>query len=346
MKILYACSLTSERHHFDGERRKSTTIYELLKDKYKVTIVNFTKNKYLQMMKFIFCLIFVKYDFVFMAKAPSGGNIMLRAMRLLKYPRNKIAFYTYGRGFQGDFEKKVKYENINYAGTIVCEAESIKKEFINRGITTKIMVFPVVKHYFNIDVPSFEKKETLHGIFISRIVVEKGVLDLLKALEIVNNEKIKFTATFSGGWADKESIGALELAVKEKKYIKYLGETFSINNKEDYKFLASFDLHFFPTKFFHDCIPGSVVDSYIAGLPTISSEYACCREIMNDQVAFFYKFMSIDDLVIKLNYVYEHQEELYNKRINAKREAALYSDEYFITFFEQLLKINIFSTED
>ncbi len=340
-KILFACSLVSKKHHYDGERRKSTDILRVLKDKYKVTVCNFTKNSFIQLFKFIICTIFCRKKFIFIAKAPSGGNILLKILRLIKYNRNKIAFYTYGRGFQGEYESKVDLKNINYARFLICEAESVKKEMIERGVTCDVLVFPCLKHIFDIQIPPFEEKNVLEGVFISRIVEAKGLIDLVDVLGEINSQGIKIKATISGGWVEKPVEEYVMKAQESRKDIVYLGQSFTINTIEDYKFLSKFDFHFFPTKFFHDCIPGSAVDAFIAGLPTICSEYANAHEIFNDDVAYFFEFCSKDDFKKKLIYIYEHQKELYSKRVNCIKEAKKYSEESFAVFFAELLKKSI-----
>lgn len=336
-KILFACSLVSKKHHYDGERRKSTDILRVLKSKYSVTVCNFTKSRIIQLMKFVFGVIFCRKRFVFIAKAPSGGNILLKILRILKYKQNRIAFYTYGRGFQGDYENKVDLNNINYAGYLICEAESVKKEMLDRGVKCKLLVFPCLKHIFEINIPSYEKKEVLEGVFISRIVEAKGLIDLVDVLEEINSNGLKIKATISGGWVEKPVEEYVINAQQKRNDIIYLGQSFTINTQEDYSFLSKFDFHFFPTKFFHDCIPGSAVDAFIAGLPTICSKYANAYEIFNDNVAFFFDFCSKEDFKKQLLYVYNHQEELYEKRKRCILEAKKYSEESFAIFFDKLL---------
>lgn len=336
-KILFACSLVSKKHHYDGERRKSTDILRVLKKKYKVRVCNFTKNRIIQLTKFFLSVIFCRKRFVFIAKAPSGGNLLLKILKFVKYNRNQIAFYTYGRGFQGKFENMVDLNNINYSRYLICEAESVKKEMIDRGVKCKILVFPCLKHIFEISLPPFKKKEVLDGVYISRIVEEKGLIDLVDVLEEINSDGLKIKATISGGWVEKPVEEYVINAQQKRNDIVYLGQSFTINTQDDYNFLSKFDFHFFPTKFFHDCIPGSAVDAFIAGLPTICSKYANAFEIFNDNVAFFFEFCSKEDFKKQLLYMYNHQEELYEKRKKCILEAKKYSEESFDSFFDNLI---------
>ena len=336
-QIIFACSLVSKKHHFDGERRKSTDILKVLKQTYKVRVCNFTKNRIIQLFKFFVLTFFNRNRVVFIAKAPSGGNILLKILRLIKYPRQKICFYTYGRGFQGDYEEKVDLKNINYANVLICESNKVKQEMIDRNIACNIEVFPCLKHIFNIEIPPFENKKVIAGVFISRIVASKGILDMLDVLKEINSDGLKITTTISGGWVEKDVENKIIEQQKLRNDINYLGQSFTINTINDYTYLSKFDFHFFPTKFFHDCIPGSAIDAFIAGLPTITSNYENSREIFNDKVAYFFDFDSKASFKEKLLYMYNHQKELYEKRINCIMEAKKYSEEYFKEFFERLL---------
>lgn len=335
--IIFACSLVSKKHHYDGERRKSTDILRVLQQEYTVRVCNFTKNRFVQLFKFLMLALFNRKRAIFIAKAPSGGNILLKILRLIKYPRSKIGFYTYGRGFQGDYENKVDLKNINYANVLICESNKVKQEMIERNVTCNIEVFPCLKHIYHIDIPPFEKKRVLNGIYISRIVASKGILDMLDVLKEINQDGIKIRTTISGGWVEPDVEQVILEEEAKRRDIKYLGQSFTINTIDDYKFLSKFDFHFFPTKFFHDCIPGSAVDAFIAGLPTISSSYENAKEIFNDDVAYFFDFDSKESFKQKLLYIYNHQNELYNKRHNCILEAKKYSESRFKDFFSELL---------
>lgn len=338
--IIFACSLTSKKHHFDGERRKSQDILNVLKSVYKVSVCDFTKNRYIQIIKFIFLCFFNRKRFVFIAKAPTGGNIMLKILKKMKYPAEKIAFYLYGKGLMGGFyESRVDVNNLRYPKYLICESLFIKEDFIKRGfLEEQIKIFPCIKKIVEVNIPDFEKKEILSGIFISRIVKAKGVLDLLDALKIINKNKIKFKATISGGWPEPDTEEKIIEESKKRNDIVYLGQSFAINTKEDYDFLSSFDLHFFPTKFAHEGIPGSAIDAFIAGLPSLVSTYDCAREVFSNETAYFFEYDSVEDMVRQMDRIYSNQKELYLKRHNCLIEAKKYSERNFEIFIKDIIK--------
>ncbi|MDI9504343.1 MAG: glycosyltransferase [Bacillota bacterium] len=337
--IIFACSLTSKKHHFDGERRKSSDILDVLKKRYNVKVCNFTKNKYLQLIKFIFLVFFNRKRFVFIAKAPTGGNLLLKILRSIKYPQSLIAFYLYGKGLLGGyFESRVNIINLKYPDCLICESNFIKNDFIKRGFDEKkIKIFPCLKKKYNIDIPQYKKKDIILGVFISRIVEAKGVLDLIKALNIVNKNQTKYKVTISGGWPEIETEKKIIEEAKRRNDIEYLGQSFSLSEQKDYEFLSSFDIHFFPTKFPHEGIPGVAIDAFVAGLPTLTSSYDCANEVFSDETAFFFKYADLNDLVLKMNYLYENQEELYSKRANCLKEAKKYSEESFDIFISKII---------
>lgn len=338
--IIFACSLVNKKHHFDGERRKSSDILHCLNKIYKVKVCNFTKNKYLQTLKFIFLVFFKRTRFVFIAKAPTGGNFLLKILRKIKYPSKLICFYLYGKGLLGGyFESRVDVTNLKYAKYLICESNFIKQDFVKRGFSEdSILIFPCLKKIYDIDIPPYEQKETLLGIFISRIVEAKGVLDLIEALKIINKEKKKFVITISGGWPEKETEDKIIKECKMRDDLIYLGTKFSLNTQEDYRYLSSFDLHLFPTKFPHEGIPGVAIDSFVAGLPTLTSTYDCCREVFSDDTAFFFEYNSLDDLITQMVYIYSNQKLLYSKREKCLLAAKNYSEESFIIFIKQIIK--------
>ena len=128
-----------------------------------------------------------------------------------------------------------------------------------------------------------------------------------------------------------------EEEAKKYSFITYFGKTFHISGIESYERLQQYDLYTFPSHFFQECAPGSILDMFIAGVPTLSSLFPNALNVMNERNSYFFEFKNFDDLVAKLDYIYVHKEELNAKRIESNKEAHKYFPATFIKFVEDLL---------
>jgi glycosyltransferase involved in cell wall biosynthesis len=83
--------------------------------------------------------------------------------------------------------------------------------------------------------------------------------------------------------------------------ITYHGEI-KPNNKDEYEILSQYDIFIFPTEYQGECLPGALIDCYIAGLAVIASNWKYAKEYINDG---------------KNGYIFEYKnyEDMYNKTI-------------------------------
>lgn len=340
-KLLFIASLPSKKMNFDGERNKSKDVLFCLKKMgYKIDTINYTKNKYLQTIKLILKSIFVKYDLIFISKCVRGGSIALH--QILRFGRsfnkNNIFFYLIGNGFAGFENSKIYKDDMKKCRRVIVESISVQKSLEEDGINN-CAIFPCIKQEYHLDtfLKDYDNDEPLKAIFFSRIVKEKGVLDAIEAIRIVNSNGVKYILDIAGGYpSDDNTHEIVEELSKKYGYINYYGNKFMIENIDSYKRLQQYDIHIFPTHFIQECLPGSVVDMFIAGVPTLSSLFPNARNFMNDENSFFHRFNDIDDLVMALKHISNNKKDLNQKRINSSKEASKYFPDAFIGFLEQI----------
>ena len=342
-RILFIASLPSKKHHLDGERNKSGIVFECIRKMgFHVDSIDYTRNKYFQTLKLLFFAVFKTYDYVFISKCAVGGSVALHLILLFAKRKNKknIIFYLIGNGFKG-FENKIKHkEDFKQCYKMIVESQIVVDEMNNYGIGN-CAIFPCIKEIPNIDVleKHYSDDETLKLIFFSRITKNKGLSDAIEAVQTINKNQKKYTLDIAGG-----------VSIEEKQYeksviqicdsdpnINYFGESFFINGIDSYKRLQQYDLHIFPSRFFQECAPGSIIDMFIAGIPTISSEFENAHNILNKDNSYFFAFNNLEDLIEKLEYIYSHKQELNKKRSLSHLEANKYSDASFIHFLEGLI---------
>ena len=221
---------------------------------------------------------------------------------------------------------------------LIVESPEVKQQF-PADFHPKIGVFPCLKHIFPVpnDAP-YQHKDVLKLLFFSRVIKSKGVLEILDATIKANQTKVRFDLSIAGDiTAEPETDALIQAAAEKYPFIHFLGPFFTIQGKESYIRFSSYDLHVFPSQFFHECAPGSVIDSFIAGVPTLSSKFHSYENLLNPTFAYFVEKPVSANLVTALFSIYEDQEALWNKRKMCQAEASKYSFDAFLAFFKSLL---------
>ena len=352
MKILFLAAIATKRNHFDGEVNKSKDIYEALKTKYKVKSVNFIHRyrkipgyrwfvKFTQVFKMLWFALLVALwnpDYVFIAKAPYGAAMAIRFLKMVHYDFKKTIVYVYGLGLDEAYLELVKNkEDFKLVSHLIVENEAAAESF-EKFECKNLSYFPCIKKVYELpaDQP-FKEKETLSAIFFARLIEEKGLFLAIDAVKLVNGDSPakKYTLDIAGP-ADKETEKRILDSIKGHSEFHYYGKEFTITGIESYKRLQNYDLNVFPSWYHHECAPGSVVDMFIAGVPTVSSTFPGCYKMMDESSSYFVRQKNLYDLVARLEEIYTNQKEVYAKRSKCREASKLYSYDAFLKFFAGL----------
>lgn len=340
MKIVYLASIATKRQHFDGERNKSLDVLKALKTKYKRVKSFNLGNRYLQpfvMALWFLWIIFWKPDCVFIAKSPSGAGRALAYLRRLKFDMRKVVIYSYGLGIDGGFQRYIKDTSIfKEAGLIIAENTYSRESFEKHGCE-RLATFPCLKPSYTLPADGpFCQKKTLKSLFFARLTEDKGLFIAIESVIEVNERAgfEKFTLDIAGKPKDKETEDKIKSFSNKYGYIRYLGTSFTITGRESYLRLMTYDLNIFPSYYEHECAPGSVVDMFIAGIPTLSSDFDGSHIMLGDDCAYFAPQRDLDANIRVLETIYDHQEELHSKRESCRKRAPIYSYEEFLKVFD------------
>ena len=337
-KVLFISCLNTSKEKFDGERIKCTLIYESLKKFVNLSVINLSVHKIINTLAIFFKTLFgkKKYDYVVISKDAHGANIIQKILKLSRYPLNRVIYFEIGPFlYDRILNGSIKKETFTKDRLIVVETPSMKEELESLGFE-RISVFPNFKPI--IDVPFIEMKypkESLDLVFLSRIEEPKGIYDLIDCLSELNKDKIRFNLDVYGRpQSDVEEKRIREL---EQKYsfVQYFG-MMEVGSFESYRTLSRYDLHVFPTKY-REGFPGSIIDFFIAGVPTLSSSFARAHEILSNNDSIIYEQGNTDDLMAKLLDLYNNQYQLVKLRKNSYSVREKYSVEAFENYLQNLI---------
>lgn len=174
-------------------------------------------------------------------------------------------------------------------------------------------------------------KETVNLLFLSNMMSEKGVWDLLEACRILKEKGKAFCCDFVGKWSDITP-HIFETKVKEYKldtFVKAHGEKYGDGKKE---FLQKADIFVFPTYYHNECFPLVLLEAMEYELPCISTHEGGISDIIdNAYTGYVVEKQNPQEVVDKILFLIEHPEIRKEMGRNARMK---FVDKYTLEVFE------------
>ena len=178
-----------------------------------------------------------------------------------------------------------------YVETSTMEMKLVGQQFNN------VVVMPNFK---NLTVVSdnnlnFSHSEPYRLCTFSRVMKEKGIGDAIEVIKEINRKlnRVVYTLDIYGKIDSSQIEWFNNLQSTFPNYISYKGVIDfdkSVDTIKDYFALL------FPTHFFTEGIPGTIIDAYAAGVPVISAKWQSYADIIDDgQTGLCYEFDNIKE---------------------------------------------------
>lgn len=130
----------------------------------------------------------------------------------------------------------------------------------------------------------------------SRVMKEKGIEDAINIVCEINNiaGRTVYTLDIFGQIDPDYKERFEELRRNLPRYIQYKGV---VDYSKSVEVLKDYFILLFPTHFFTEGIPGTIIDAYAAGVPVIASNWESASEVIdNNETGFIYDFNNIEQL--------------------------------------------------
>lgn len=265
----------------------------------KVDSYGWKKNP-LRLMRKIRC-VFRSCDAIIMLPAQNGVKIFSPVLLFFKKVYHKKVFYDVIGGWLPDFLRKKRFLSIvlkNFNGVWV-ETKTMKQKLEKQGFKN-IFVVPNFKELQTLNAEDliYTQQEPFKLCTFSRVMKEKGIETAITAIKDVNKEKghTIYELDIYGQVESGQEEWFKKLQSNFPEYIHYKG---SIDSSESVNILKNYFAVLFPTHFYTEGIPGTVIDGYCAGVPVISSKWLSFSDVVDDKVTGYgYKFN--DENALKL----------------------------------------------
>lgn len=187
---------------------------------------------------------------------------------------------------------------------IYVETNTMKNKLEAMGFTN-IVLLPNCKELDVIQAEElvYVQKEPFKLCTFSRIMKEKGIEDAVNAVKAVNDAigRDVYTLDIYGQVDKEETDWFAKLQTKFPDYVKYKG---LVPFDKTTEVLKDYFLLLFPSRFYTEGIPGTIIDAYAAGVPVACSKWQSFADLVDDTVGYGYEFSSEEALENLLKKIY------------------------------------------
>lgn len=282
-----------------------------------VNTFNWKRNPFKLLMD---CFILAKEtDSIFVLPAHNGVKIFVPLFLCLKSFFHFKLYYVVIGGWLPDITiKNERLKNLlKRLDLIIVETRQLYEE-LDKQKFDNVFVIPNAKYIIPIEKSELKRNTSkpFKIVYFSRVMKEKGVEDIIRAVISVNTNRITPLCCLDiyGPIADdyKKKFGDIMDEVPD--FISYCG---CVNPRDSVNTLKEYDMQAFPTQFKTEGVPGSIVDSYAAGVPVLASRWNSFKDVVIDEkTGIGYKFNDYEDLCAQLNKIVESPEIIDKMRKN------------------------------
>ena len=166
---------------------------------------------------------------------------------------------------------------------------------------------------------------------------QKGIEDAINAVVAINEEenKTSYSLDIYGPIDPAETEWFEELMAKQPEYIKYMGV---VSQDQIVDTLSRYFALLFPTRFYTEGVPGTIIDAYASGLPVIVSKWQSYKDIVEEEVTgFAYEFGNTDEFEAILYHIIQNPSLINSLRENCREYAKRYSADEAIKILDERL---------
>lgn len=178
---------------------------------------------------------------------------------------------------------------------IYVETNTMRKALENKGFTN-IVVMQNCKELsiLSEDELVYQETKPFKICTFSRVMKRKGIEDLVEVVKKINAEKIRYELDIYGQIESQEIEWFENLKSDFTPEIKYCG---IVPFDKSVETLKNYYALVFPTKFFTEGVPGTIIDAYAAGIPVIASRWESFNDVVEDgKTGIGYTFDNTDEL--------------------------------------------------
>ncbi len=261
------------------------------------------KKVFFNLKKYYFSFKIIKSDIVY----ATIGQTFLGVLKfmpffiLAKISSKPIVIHIHGNNLRFQYQqlkgiKKILFKkNIQMASKAIVLSDSLKNNLTPFLNNKQINVLPnfIDPLFSDITEPIVLKKDftKLKIIFLSNLMTQKGIFELLKAFEILEKEKFSYQAVLVGQ-IDNSIKNSVLSQINKLKYTTYKGPLYNNDKKQ---ILLDSNLFILPS--YREGQPLSIFEAMITGNLIITTPQPGITDIFNPNEIFYIPAKNIEALV-------------------------------------------------
>ncbi len=231
------------------------------------------------MLQIFYHIFFRTYDNILISASSKSVYQLLRLLRHFPSLMRKTSYFVIGGYFPEAIEKGIyKADCYRKLKAVVLEGKILQEPLLKAGLTNTVII-PNFKFFPEVSLPE-RSSAVCRFVYLSKICREKGAHLVLEAVAGLNREgleqqfEVDMFGVMDEGYRE-EFFAALSPNVRYKGLIDLINDTTAA-----YKELAAYDCLLFPTRWKGEGFPGVVIDSFVAGLAVIATDWNMNRELV------------------------------------------------------------------
>ena len=242
-----------------------------------------------------------------------GTNVLHQAFDKLDETQ-QYDFIANGNYKLSKFDNRKFKKELSKITYILPETDLLSKVFREYFELTNVVTLNNFRECREIDY-QLENHENIRIVYLSRVMSKKGIFDLLECVKKINTNSTSLKLDIYGGLTLSD--------VEKKTFASFLDENIRycglVDEESVINTISKYDFFVFPTQFVYEGTPGAVVESFLAGVPVISSNFPQAKSLMNDGVdSLVFKMFDKKDLYDKLLYIINNKEVIVKMKNAAK----------------------------
>lgn len=206
--------------------------------------------------------------------------------------------------YLGNSPRNIKY--VKKLKKLFVQTPTIKSDLKKLGVDN-VVLFPNFRYreLTPEDISSLHDSKPLKLVYMARITKDKGTDGLIKVINKINADEVKFTLDIYGQVAENFKEEFSELLQKSSYGIKYCG---SVEEENVGKVMKDYFLQVFPTRLYStEGYPGSVLDAFYAGVPTLAARWNSFGDVIKEDVnGLGFEMDNFEELEAKLISIYHN----------------------------------------
>lgn len=315
MKIMLIGSADMSGKTIGGQYEKTRLVYNFLKLEKDVEVYFCNMFKVGKTIGLLTAVLkgYFSNDCVIVITSTRGTRIISRLLCVLRQLKEKKIVYLIV-GNQQAFLKTLSYRITNAMDKLYFEVASMQDELCymyNVGFFSNCKDIHMLK-------VEHKNNNPIRICYYSEISYRKGFDRIVRALDVINQDSIKYELDVYGYYASDEA--DMKKYFESRSFLQFKGV---IKREKTQEVLSQYSFMVFPSRHKLEGVPGAIVDAYEVGLPVISSNVGFLPEVVTDKKTG-YLFENEAQLITLLENICNNIEVIDSLRGNAFEELKKY----------------------